>query len=257
MNEKLKEAFEQIQAEEALKSKTKEWIFQRTQGYTRTKAVKYRRFIIPAVACALLLLFGGGYWLYFTPTVEISIDINPSMEMGVNRFDRIISMGGDNDEGQALINSLDIQYMNYSEAVNRIMENKQIAALLSSDEIMTITVVGTDETQSARVLSNIQACTEGKGNTYCYSARSDEAGKARELGLSYGKYKAYLEIQALDPTVTAAEVQNMTMREIRNLLEQLTGDPASGTTGCGNGNGGRQGGNGNGRGQGNGREPIG
>lgn len=109
---------------------------------------------------ALLLI--GGYWLYFTPTVKISIDINPSVELGVNRFNRIISFESYNDDGQELINSLDIKFTNYSEAVNRIIESENVISLLSNNEIMTIAVIGSDSTQSEEILSNLKTCTAEK-----------------------------------------------------------------------------------------------
>lgn len=246
MNEKLKKAFDQIKAEDELKSTTKEFIFRKTKGYTHKKAVNYRH-LISSFACFVFLLIGG-HWLYFSPTVEISIDINPSVELGVNRFNRIISLESYNDDGKELINSLDIKYMNYSDAVNQIMESDEIVSLLSNDEILTIAVIGTDSTQSEEVFSNIQSCTAGNSNTYCYYAHSEEVEKAHETGLSYGKYKAFLDLQSLDPTITAEEVQKMTMREIRDLISSLSAGQGSDAepAGNGNGNGGSVNANGNG-----------
>mgnify|MGYP006964182038 CR=1 FL=1 len=60
--------------------------------------MNYKRVL--SVAACLLLLFLGGRQFYFIPTVKISIDINPSMELGVNRFDRIVSVEGYNDDGK-------------------------------------------------------------------------------------------------------------------------------------------------------------
>lgn len=222
MNEKLKEAFEQVQAESELKSKTKDFIFQKTNGYKRGRIVAYKH-LISGFACMVLLLIGGR-WLYFTPTVEIGIDINPSVELGVNRFNRIISFEGYNDDGRELINSLDIKFMNYSEAVNKIIESEDIVSLLSNDEIMTIAVIGTDSTQAEEILSTIQSCTTGRNNTYCYYAHSEEVEMAHQAGLSYGKYKAFLQLQALEPNITVDEIQNMTMREIRDRISKLSND---------------------------------
>ena len=53
---------------------------------------------------------------------------------------------------------------------------------------------------------------------------SEEVEKAHESGLSYGKYKAFLELQKLDPTITVEEIQSMTMREIRERISQLSGN---------------------------------
>ena len=228
MNEKLKEAFDQVQADEELKNRTRAFISQKTEGYTRFRSsFRYQR-LAAAFACMALLLFGG-HWLYFTPTTEISIDINPSMELGVNRFNRVISFEGYNDDGQKLLDSLDIKYMNYYDAVNAIIESDKIAALLSRDEILTIAVIGTDTTQSEAIYSRIQSCTAEKSNTYCYHAHSDEVEEAHEAGLSYGKYQAFLELQALDPQITADEIQHMTMREIRDRINMLSNGQASET----------------------------
>lgn len=252
MNDKIKGAFAQVQAETELKNKTKDFIFQKTNGYKRAKVVNYKH-LLPAFACMALLLIGG-YWFYFIPTVEISIDINPSVELGVNRFNRIISFESYNDDGQELIDSLDIKFMDYSEAVDQIVESEDIVSLLSNDEIMTIAVIGTDSTQSEEILSNIQSCTAGKNNTYCYFAHSEEVKMAHEVGLSYGKYKAYLELQTLDPTITVDEIKNMTMREIRDRINKLSNDGENETNHFGNGNGHQ--GNGNGQGQKNRRGKI-
>ena len=64
----------------------------------------------------------------------------------------------------------------------------------------------------------------GQRNAYCYCAHPDEVEAAHAAGLSYGKYQAFLELQALDPTITVEEVQDMTMREIRDRIDALSGD---------------------------------
>lgn len=235
MNDKIKEAFEQIQAEDELKQNTKNFIFDKTNGYKKGKTINYHR-LASAFACIAFLAVGS-HWLYFTPTVEISIDINPSVELDVNRFNRIISFESYNDDGQKLMDSLDIKFMDYSEAINQIIESEDVVSLLSDGEVMTIAVIGTDNAQSQAILSNIQACTAGERNAYCYYAHSEEVEKAHEAGLSYGKYKAYLELQALDPAITVDEIRNMTMREIRDLLSALSGGGKGGANRPGNGNG--------------------
>lgn len=245
MNDKIKEAFDQVQAEDALKDKTKAYIFQKTHGYHRARTVNYKP-LVAALACIVLLVIGG-QWLYFTPTVAISIDINPSVELGVNRFNRIISLEGYNDDGEELVDSLDVKFMDYTEAVNQIIESEDIASLLSNDEVLTIAVVGSDNAQSEEVLSNIQACTSEKNNIYCYYARSEEVEAAHEAGLSYGKYRAYLELQKLDPAVTVDDIKNMTMREIRDRIDELSNGEEGQTDSAQKGKGNQ--GNGNGQGQ--------
>ena len=246
----IKEVFSQIQAEQTLKDGTKAFLAQKTHGYTKTKTVKWQPRVFAAACVCLLLVLMGGYWLYFTPTSQISIDINPSLELSVNRFNRVVSANGLNDDGREVANTLDIQFTNYTDAVHRILENETIASLLSNDEVMTITVTGPDETQSAQIFSEMKGCTAEQKNTYCYFARLEEVAAAHEAGLSYGKYRAFLEIQALDPDITPDVIQHMTMREIRDFMDSLSADNENeissnaqkghGHRGFGSGHGGKQ-----------------
>lgn len=249
MRDRIREAFAQVQAGSELKDRTKAYIYQKTKGYRRARDTGYKR-LACAFACLALVLLGG-YWTYFTPTVEISIDVNPSIELGVNRFNRVVSLKSWNEDGRELLQSLDIKYMEYSQAVDQIMESEAVASLLSNGEVVAIAVIGTGGAQSEEILTTLQSRTAGQDNAYCYSARAEEVEAAHALGLSYGKYRAYLELQALDSTVTADDIQNMTMREIRDRIGELStgeGDETHphGDGGSGNGNGND---NGNGNGQ--------
>lgn len=87
---------------------------------------------------------------------------------------------------------------------------------------MSITVVGPDGQQSAKLLSGIRTCTAGQSNIDCYFAQSGEAVAAHEAGLSCGKYRVFSELQLLDPDITPETVQGMTMREIRALIDSLS-----------------------------------
>lgn len=234
MNGKLKEILDQVQAEEELKDSTKVFLIEKTKGYSKRKTVKHQYHIYAAACVCFLFLLIGGRWLYFTPTAEISIDINPSLELSINRFDRVISLNSFNRDGQKLLDTLDIKYKNYTDAVEIILEHENIAALLSNNEIMTITVTGPDGAQSAKILSNLESCTAAHKNTHCYSASPDDAEAAHEAGLSCGKYRAYLELKELDPDITPEAVQNMTMREIQDLIDKLsagTGEKAPAAVG--------------------------
>lgn len=249
MNDRIKGAFDQVHAEEALKRRTLDYVSGQLERRTRTASRAPRR-LVPLAACLLLLAMGlTGYWAYFTPTAAISIDVNPSLELEINRFDRVIGVEGYNEDGQALADSLDVRFMDYAQALDQILASDPIAGLLASDAVLTIAVGGTDVAQCGRLLSHVETCARQHENTYCYAANLQEMEEAHALGLSCGKYQLYLEVLALDPTVTPEEIQGMTMREIRALIDTLSGADPTGTGGQGAG---QQGANGNGAGNGSG-----
>lgn len=65
-------------------------------------------------ACFVLCVALGGYHLYFTPTSIISMDINPSIELEINRFDKVIGVDGYNEDGENLVESLHMLNENYT-----------------------------------------------------------------------------------------------------------------------------------------------
>lgn len=231
MNNRLKETFDNIHAEEDLKRNTRAFLDQKTQGYQRHgRSTFARKSLIPVTVCCLFLFIGlGGGHMYFTPASVISIDINPSMELGVNRFDRVISIEGFNPDGDRLADSLDVRFLNYVEALEQILDNDDIEAYLSRDAMLSIAVIGSDEARNAQMLSHIESCTSGHENTHCSSADSKGLEGAHASGLSCGKYRAFLELKALDPGITVEKVQGMTMKEIRDLIDVLSSDAPAGT----------------------------
>ncbi len=116
MNNRIKEAFGDVHAEESLKRGALDAVRRLTHGYRRR--VVTRR-LAPALAC-LMIALGGMGGLYFTPTSVISIDVNPSLELSVNRFDRVVGVTSYNEDGRALVQELTLTHQNYAEAVEQV-----------------------------------------------------------------------------------------------------------------------------------------
>ena len=253
MHDKIRVAFDEIHADEDLKAQTRAYLACETQG-RRHRHLSGRMRLVPALACCLLVLLAGwgGYHTYFTPSAIISIDVNPSLELGVNRFDKVVSVEGYNEDGAALADAIDVKYMDYTQALTHILDSDAFAPYASEDAAVSIAVFGSDEQKSSEMLSQVEACTAGYRNTHCYADNIEVAAAAHEARLSCGKYRAYLELHELDPAVTPEDVQGMTMREIRDRIAALSsGSDAGQTQGAGvsSGNGHHGNGAGNGKGK--------
>lgn len=219
MTERLKRAFDAVHAEEALKERTREYL-SRTIYHNKRQRPLTRR-ILPALAaaCLVLALGLGGSFLYFTPTAFISIDINPSLELGVNRFDRIVSVNAYNEEGQALADTLEVRNLDYRDALEQLLSNQTVDAYLSQDGVLNLTVSGQDDSQCDEIYQAMEDCSSGHQNVHCHSGSSDLIAQAHAAGMSVGKYQAFLILRELDPDVTAQEVQGMTMAELYDLID--------------------------------------
>ena len=235
MNRRIKQAFDRVHAEPERKERTRAFLRERTGGYTARPAVPYPRRL--AAAACLLLALAGGWWVWLVPTAEISIDVNPSVELAVNRLDRVIAVEGRNDDGQRLAQTLDLRFTDYTKAVEAVLESPRLAALAAQGETVAITVVGRDDKRIARMLAQVETCTAHRQNTYCCAAHPQEVSEAHDQGLSCGKYRAFLELQRLDPGITVEEVRGMTMGEILALIQQLSPEGEGSAPPAGNGQG--------------------
>lgn len=72
---------------------------------------------IPAIAAAavLLIVAGTGSYAYLSPYGTVSLDVNPSIEYSINRFDKVLSVSGVNDDGSDIVSSLDVSRLKYKD----------------------------------------------------------------------------------------------------------------------------------------------
>lgn len=231
MDERMREAFAQVRAEEELKQRTLACLARETGGWRAAPRRRVVRPMLTAAACAAcLVLTLDSLWLYFTPAAYISVDVNPSLELTVNRFDRVIAVTGRNDDGAALAESLHVRFLDYTEALDQVLDSPAIADCLARDEAVSITVAGDGEARTEAMLAQVSACAADRGTAYCRAASLSTAEAAHEQGLSCGKYRMLLDLQALDPAVTAEDVRDLTMAQLRAWLAELEGGAGTSTS---------------------------
>jgi hypothetical protein len=244
MNNRIKNAFDKVRAEDELKRNTKDFLSARA-----ARTVSLQRFQRTAVAfacLALVMLSFGGWRFYMTPVSAVSIDVNPSVELGINLFDRVVAVEGYNDEGIDLAESVNLKNLNYSDAIETLLASETMQSYVAEDGLVSITMIGSDDRKSEEMISRIRSCSyAGSPDVECHKGNRAEVKAAHKAGMSFGKYRAFLELKDFDPEITADDVQGLTMRQIRDRINEKScnSDDHSGT----NGNKGhRSGGNGGG-----------
>ena len=216
----IKTAFDRIKADEAMINKTKNSVVIKMQRNSK-RVYQALRLGVPVLAVMFIMIVAGSF-IYLTPTVCVSVDINPSLELSLNRFDRVIDAKGLNQEGKELADSLNLKHLSCENAIEKLVGCREIEALLEEDATLEIGVVGEENTQTQRLYSEIEKSTDNKAQTYCYRAKNEDVERARNLGISYGKYKAYQEILSLGGDVSVEQIQNMPMNEIKKLISSFT-----------------------------------
>lgn len=261
---RLKEAFDEVRMPSTLKDETLQKIEgHRIEGHVSKKrpVVFTRRAGFALAACLVMGVLGfGGFQAYSVETAVVGIELNPSIELGLNRFDTVIDARALNDDGVYVLENVSVVGKSYDEAMAAITQSEAFLSYVKDDSFVDVYVICDNESQSANLLSSGQREVSALPcEGICHSASAQEHADAAEHGMGLGRYEAALILMELDPSVTIEECATMSMKELRLRIAEL--DPSNdfsahgGGNGAGVGNGAGHGGGmgaGNGAGDGNG-----
>ena len=220
------------------------------------RIVKWRRAAVALAACLALAAVGLiGTRLYFEETAFVGIEVNPSIELGINRFDIVVSAKAYNADGEALLRDVSVTGRRYGDAVATLTSSAAFAPYLESDAFVAISVASNDAGQSDTLRAQSDACLRDlpcEGS--CHMVDAETRAAASAAGMGAGRYQAALRLLELDNSLTLEDCAAMSMHELRSRIAALEGDDAvegsGGWQGKGSGGGGHGGPNGNGHGQG-------
>ena len=206
MQKEIKEAFHHVHAAEALKDKTYDFVKdsmkkeeRRVSGQEKRWGTK--RFML--AGCASFFLAISALCYYYLPVCAVSIDGGDcsSVELSVNRLERVISVRSYDGEDQ-----------------KKKKHGKQ-------DGMETVvTVIGKDQKKNEELLENLCTGNSQKQRVTYKEGNAEQVQEARALGLSYGKYQAYLELLKVDGTIEVEEIQDLSAGEIYKKAEELSSD---------------------------------
>lgn len=214
-----------------------------------------RRAAIALAACLALAAVGvGGYAWAQAPYAYVAIDVNPSIELGINRLGNVASVRTYNEDGERLLQALDLDGLAYADAMAALEE--RLRGYLDDGATVEMTVVCDDERQAAELEQVGVGClsASGSGSVHCSHASSEEHHAAESAGMGLGKYRLYLELVDAGVNISPEEASAMTMRELRALLEDAGSASAGGSGSDAGQTSGRAGGHGNGSRDEHGRE---
>ena len=91
--------------------------------------------ILLAAASFLVFLSSGSAYAYYTPVATVDVEINPSIEVKVNRFDRIIAAEAKNEDGQAVLDNLNLNNYKLEDGLIQIVEEARNEKFINDDYI--------------------------------------------------------------------------------------------------------------------------
>lgn len=180
------------------------------------------------------------------PTAFVDIDINPSVQLKLNRSDQVVGAEGINEDGSSLLAGIPVDGLPYEEALRALTASEALAPYLDDDAFITVSISSQDRSQE-RALTAVSeeylASAPYQGS--CHGVSPQLYEEAHSHGMGCGRYAAAVELSRLDPSLSVEDCSAMTMRELRDRIAALEGsgdsaaaEPSSGGGGgCGMGHG--------------------
>lgn len=236
---KIKGAFDEIKASDELKEKTISFIKEAAKAETASeetkenitvkKQSKKKKFFAPiltfAMACiACFFVFN----IYFTAYSYVGVDINPSIELKVNRFGKVIGSHSYNEDGRKVLDSLNIKYKDYEQAMDLIYDEVANQGYLKDDSYIALSLQTDNNKSNINIEKTLNKCTRKnidkhhlkKAEYEIVKVSGKERTEALNAGVSACKYKAIEELQKYDDTATVDKYKHHSMREIKNKTKE-------------------------------------
>ncbi|WP_252227008.1 hypothetical protein [Clostridium sp. ZBS2] len=190
-----------------------------------------RKLILSGVMlCSMVIIGGGGYAYANTPVAYVSLDINPSVELGVNRLDQVVSAEGYNEDGKNILENTDLKNDNVNEAVGTLIENAIDKGYITSDNeaVISLTTATDNATISEELEDSLKVAADevlDKNEIQAEIAEDNIAlqrrDEARKLGITPGKLNLIQKLQALDSNIKVEDYKNLSVKEIQKKNKEL------------------------------------
>ena len=205
-----------------------------------TKKTTKRRWTSLIAACLAVMLLGGGLFYQRANAVAsvVSLDVNPSIELKVNRSEKVLVCTPLNEDAEAILadmsNGADLKGAKLDVAVNAIVgslvrngyldsissaimisvEDKDTARAEKLQRELTSTVDGVLQTSEAKAAVLTQTLTQDAGREQ----------QARENNISTGKAALVNHVLALNSALKFDALAKLSVEELKDLAE--AGAPA-------------------------------
>ena len=198
---------------------------------------KRNRWIGAVAAILAVAIIGGAGGFYYSRNMAVatvvSLDVNPSIQLEVNRSEKVLTCSGLNDEGREILASMnggaDLEGSKLNVAVNAIVGAIVQAGYLDSlSSAILISVEDNDAARGERLQAQLVAEVDGVLQTAANSAGglsqylTVDAGlneQAQQSNISAGKAALVDQVLKLNANLDFNELAALSVEELRDLIK--------------------------------------
>ena len=199
----------------------------------RSTSLFSKKRFIPIIAGAALAftICIGMIGLYNENFQTIYIDVNPSIALKLNRFDRVIGVEFLNDDAKNLLSDVKLVGADATSAVQTVISACDSAGYVKEDSQIYISASAKEEQKSEKLLKKLKDSAENmrdeKDETYSvntYNAKKGEKKEFEKESLSPAKYNIIKEIIEEEDDYRLEDLKGKSMTELHKIKNRHNGD---------------------------------
>jgi hypothetical protein len=185
-----------------------------------------------AMGLALVLFVSGLQWVN-TSASYIAVDINPSIILTTNPWDKVVEVEALNEDAETLLVNLELIGLQVDEAIELIIAEATEMGyidLLAEGEVAMVTAYNrdrVDEKLSEKIRDRVQDRLEKREmavNVVGHEAVAEQKELANELGVTLGKVLFVQKMMERYPELGGDELYTMSIKDIMIKIKDLRGN---------------------------------
>lgn len=182
---------------------------------------------LAACIAVVVLLSSVTAWAYCTPYSYVSLDVNPSIEFSVNRFNRVLSTKAVNSDGADILNGLDLNNKAIDQAVKSTVDKIESEGYFKDSGGIVIATSGSNQQAYQKLAENLRDTviqeTKDSGSSVDVQVTSvglERVLEAQKLGTTPGKLNLVQKLQA-SPGEESINISDWLKKPVKDIMKAI------------------------------------
>jgi hypothetical protein len=188
---------------------------------------------VAALAASFILVFTVSVYAYFAPSAYVSLDVNPSIELTLNRFSRVIETRAADETTESLLEQLQLRNKHVDEAFRLTLRQMDSMSLFSKNEknYLVVSVAARNQERAQYILTHIVDTVSASAEAadldidIQQSLTSLEyAQQARNMGTTPGKLRLIQILRDASEDPESVKNEDWIGEPVRNIMRHMHAD---------------------------------
>ncbi|MBP1736248.1 MAG: hypothetical protein H6Q60_129 [Oscillospiraceae bacterium] len=208
-------------------------------GIEKKPPKRLARWVTGAAAALMLCCFGAGAYAFYSPCSYVTLDVNPSIQYTLNRFDRVLDVEAVNDDANDLVEQLkgnNVIHDSISDAIEDTLALLEESGYLDNSGgsyvVCSVYTVSEQDSEATlqRLTDDVSADTESYSDLTAQVVSADQSlrEEAAQLGISAGKLWLLQQLgDAMDDDISYDQWSQKPIYEIVDAINQVEAEEES------------------------------